>query len=364
MDKKETDRILAGCDRFLHGHYRHRLSPAESFEEILAKIDRDWQSDHYGQGDVISNFEKQMAEMLGKPAAVFMPSGTMCQQIALRIWSERKGSKNIGFHPKCHLEIHEQKGYQVLHSLNGVLIGQPDRLITMDDLGSVRDPLAALLLELPQREIGGQLPSWDELCAMTVWARKRGMAVHMDGARLWEIGPSYQRSYAEIAAVFDTVYVSFYKGLAGLAGAILAGPQDFIDEARIWQRRHGGNLIRLYPYILSAKIGLETHLPRMAEFHTRAVEIALRLSAIPEIEVTPDPPHAHMMHLYLRGDKERLVQAALALAEESKVWLFSSLGSSPMANYHMLELSVGDATLDLSVDEVGDLFAELFRRSS
>ena len=74
-----------------------------------------------------------------------------------------------------------------------------------------------MLLELPQRELGGTLPTWDELVAQVTWARERGAAVHLDGARLWEATPFYDQSYdkslANIAALFDTIYVSFYKGL-------------------------------------------------------------------------------------------------------------------------------------------------------
>ena len=104
------------------------------------------------------------------------------------------------------------------------------------------EPLAALVIELPQREIGGRLPSWDDLVAQVEHARSRGAAVHLDGARIWEAGPFYGRPLAEIAALFDSVYVSFYKGLGGLAGSMLLGEDDVITEARAWRQRHGGTL--------------------------------------------------------------------------------------------------------------------------
>ena len=69
-----------------------------------------WHADRYGEGALIGAFEARVAALLGKPAAVFMPSGTMAQQIALRIWSDRRGTRTVAFHPTCHLEIHEQKG--------------------------------------------------------------------------------------------------------------------------------------------------------------------------------------------------------------------------------------------------------------
>jgi threonine aldolase len=319
----------------------------------------DEQSDVYGEGAVIANFEREVAGLLGKEAAVFMPSGTMAQQIALRIWSERTGRRTVAFHPTCHLELHEHKGYQRLHGLHVQLVGNPHALLTLADLRGVSEPLAALLLELPQREIGGQLPTWDELVAQVAWARERGAAVHMDGARLWEAGPYYDRAYAEIAALFDTVYVSFYKGIGGISGAALAGPADVIAEARAWQVRHGGRLIRLYPYVLAARAGLRHRLPCFVHYHTRAIAIARVLSALPAVTLKPNPPQTHMMHVYLRGDPERMSAEALAIAREERVLLFRALRPTDLPDWWMFELSVGDGADALSDDEIVAYFARV-----
>jgi threonine aldolase len=186
----------------------------------------------------------------------------------------------------------------------------------------------------------------------------------MDGARLWESGPFYDRPYQEIAGLFDSVYVSFYKGLAGMTGAILSGTRDFIAEARIWQRRHGGNLFRMYPYVLTARRGLEQRLPRMADYHRKALEIAGALSAIPGIEITPNPPHTHMMHVYLKGDKERLERAALDVSRRTGVWLFGSLVPTALPGLQKLEVSAGDATLQISADEFRELFQSLLEMAA
>jgi threonine aldolase len=236
---------LERCERFLFGHGSSSIR--ERLAQLAEEAEPDEQPDRYGAGGVIADFEHEVAGLLGKEAAVFMPSGTMAQQIALHIWSERRGTPNVAFHPTCHLELHEQKGYAYLHGLRGVLVGDPRRLIALADLEAISEPLAALLLEQPQREIGGQMPAWDDLQAQVAWARGRNFALHLDGARLWESAPFYDRPYAEVAALFESVYVSCYKGLGSIAGAVLCGPADFIAEARVWQRRHGGNLISLYP---------------------------------------------------------------------------------------------------------------------
>ncbi|MGH9174104.1 MAG: threonine aldolase family protein, partial [Vicinamibacterales bacterium] len=216
---------------------------------------------------------------------------------------------------------------------------------------------------LPQREIGGQLPSWDELVATSEWARSRGIPLHMDGARLWECQPFYGRDYAEICALFDSVYVSFYKILGGLAGSALAGPADLIAAVPLWQHRHGGRIARVYPYIVSAQQGLHERLERLGAYHEKAVRIAATLGSLPGVEVVPDPPQTNMLHLYLRGDGDRLLAAATAIAEETGVFLIRSLRDSPLPTYRLFELTVGDATLDLPDELIRGLFEQLFERA-
>ncbi len=358
---ERAERALRGCNRFLTQHGLR--SPREVLLELAEAADPDVDPDRYGTGELINGFEAQIAELLGKEAAVFLPSGTLAQQIALRIWSERRGSPNIAMHSKNHLDLHEGYAYQRLHGLRGIVVGEPDRLLTLDDLESVAEPLAALLLELPQREIGGQLPTWDDLVAQTDWAHERGAATHMDGARLWESGPYYDRSYAEIAAPFDSVYVSFYKGLGGLTGAALAGPEEVIAEARVWQHRQGGRLLQLYPYVLSARLGLERRLGRMDDYHRRAVEIASDLAVFPQIAIVPNPPQTNMMHLYLKGDRDRLLAAAIEIAEETGIGVLRSLSPTPLPGYHKWEFTVGDATLALSREEITATIGALLERA-
>ena len=362
MDQAQVKSIRNACTRFVSGHYP--LSVPQMLTELLAAASPDLRADIYGQGDLINDFEKQIAGLLGKEAAVFMPSGSMAQPIALRIWSERKHSQHVAFHPTSHLELHEQKGYQLLHGLHGVLVGSSNQLMTLADLNRISEPLAALLIELPQREIGGQLPEWNDLLAMTNWARERGVALHLDGARLWECQPFYQRPYHEIAALFDTVYVSFYKILGGIAGAMLAGPADIMAEARIWQRRQGGNLVRLFPFVLAAKIGFEKRLPHMTAYRDKAVEIAHALAAIPQIDVVPNPPQVNMLHVFLRGPKDRLEAAALEIAQAQKVWLFNQpLAPTQIPDLNKFELTVGDAALDLDTNEIAALFRSIFEQA-
>lgn len=353
----ELGRISAGCDRYLSRHGDPSLS--ESLEGLVAEVREDDRSDFYGRGGVIAEFESEIAERLGKPAAVFMPSGTMAQQIAMRIHCDRSGIASIAYHPTSHLELHEQQGLVELHGIRARLCGNATSLMTAADLAALPGEVAAVLVELPQRELGGALPTWESLEELIGVARNREMMTHLDGARLWECEPYYGRSLAEIAAHFDSVYVSFYKILGGIAGAVLAGETEMIDEARLWQRRYGGNLVHLYPLVLSARAGLKQRSAKMRQYHERAVKIAAAISSVPGVSVTPNPPPANMMHVYIAADPAHVERENLAIAEQDKVLLFRSLRPCRVPQMACFEISVGDAAEAIADDELVRWFSRL-----
>ena len=362
-DEERFRAAVRGAERFLNA-WHGRPSMRERLAALAEATDEDERPDMYGAGERIERLEQRIAELVGSEAAVFMPTGTMAQQIALRIWSERRGTRTVAFHPTCHLELHEQKGYQLLHGLHGRLVGDPNRLIALADLEAIHEPVAALVLELPQREIGGLLPDWDDLVEQTSWARERGIALHLDGARLWETAPFYEREYDEIAGLFDSVYVSFYKDLGALAGAALAGDAELIQEARVWQRRHGGNVVTLHPFVVSAELAIDERLGRIASYVDHARAVAAALTTIEGVEVVPDPPQTPLFHVLLRGAGERLSDAALSVAEERKVFLFAEPSPTASPGWKRHEVLVGDATLALDPGEVRDLYAEILERAS
>jgi threonine aldolase len=315
--------------------------------------------DYYGVGGVVHDLEVRVAELLAKPAALFLPSGTMAQQIVLRILGERKGSKTVAFHPACHLDTHEERGYQQLHGLFAVPVGGRNEPLTVASLQEVHQPVGALLIELPQRDLGGVLPTWSELHAQVNWARERGAAVHLDGARLWESTPYFKRSPAAIAALFDSVYVSFYKGLGGISGCCVAGEKDLIDEVSTWRTRHGGRLYGLWPYAAAAMTGLERRLPLMAQYYRHAVAIGKALQGVPGVEVLPYPVQSPMMHLRLDVGVKELRDRALAIGRAEKIWTFARPFASEGASLQRIEFTVGDETLHFQPAEVCALVERL-----
>lgn len=357
-DAAAREQVQRSCTRFF-GHPPQTVR--QSLLEAAAAAQDDEYPDRYGGGELLESFEREIAQMLGKEAAVFMPSGTMAQQIALRIHCERRNVRTVALHPQSHLIVSENSALSRLHGLEPIPAGDRNRLYTLQDLRAVTERIGALLLELPERNIGGALRSWDELESIAAWAKDSGVALHLDGARLWESQPYYDKPLAEIAGPFDTVYVSFYKILGAIAGAALAGPKDVIDEARAWQWRHGGRLVQQYPMVVSARLGLKRYLPRVPQYCERARAIAKVLSEFENVRVTPDPPSTNMMHVYVRGECEQLLEAALHVAQETGVWMPAGWNMTAVPGYSMFELSCGEGSLSITDDEVRDLFSRLFQ---
>jgi len=298
-----------------------QLSMAQRLKDITALSEQYPETDVYGKGELVETFEKEVAQLLGQQSALFLPSGTMAQPMALRIWSDAKKCPHVAFHPTSHLQLHEQQGYHFLHQLKAQLIGATEKVITVNDLLTVKLPLAALLIELPMREIGGQLPTWNDLLAQKQWTKQNNVAFHLDGARLWSCTEYYQKSLAEIAGLFDSVYVSFYKDLDGISGAILAGSDEFIAQARVWARRYGGNLITLFPELLAAKKGLATHLPNMNNFVRKAAKIAAYFNATNTCQTIPQIPVTNMFHLEIKQADDILMEKVLQWSLENNVAL-------------------------------------------
>ncbi len=356
MTNEESRAIFHKCHRFLNGDYPAR--PAEELARLAQTAKKAEVPDNYGEGLLIESFEKEVAALLGKDAAVFMPSGTMAQVIAIRIYCDKKQNKKIAFHATSHLEIHEKHSYRELHGLTAEFLGESQRVLNAEDFNKSKLDFAAAIIEIPHRELGGTLPEWTELQAISLLCKKNGISLHMDGARLWESAPYYKKTYEEISSLFDSVYVSFYKGLGGIAGAALAGSRELITEAKIWQRRHGGNLVHLYPYVISARDGLKRQLPKMAMYHAKALEIAVALSSFPEIKIRPAIPHTNMMELTFEKSQIRMEEAFLKMAVDKKIAMFRKLNPTDKPHTCKAELTVGHATVDMKTSEIVGFFKE------
>ncbi|MBC8081292.1 MAG: low specificity L-threonine aldolase [Gorillibacterium sp.] len=337
------------------GHGRRNI---QVLKDAFQEMDGDLSSDMYGAGPVIEDFQETMAKLLGKESAVFFPSGTMAQQIALRIWCDQKDLKRVAYHPLCHLEIHEQDGLKELHQIEPILLADKDRLIRLEDVQSIPGEIACLLLELPQREIGGQLPEYRELEEISAYCRENGIKLHLDGARLFEILPYYKKTASEVCELFDSVYISFYKGIGAIAGAVLAGDEEFTRQSKVWKRRHGGDLISLYPYLLSSDYYMKLRLPRMQQYYEDAKELASLYNECQAVATLPIIPVSNMFHVHFNLPREKVESILITLYETMEVGMSSYLREVSETSCSF-EVSIGDRYSDIPKDTLKNAFKEL-----
>jgi threonine aldolase len=312
-----------------------------------------------GPNGPVACLERRVASLLGKEDALFFPSGTMAQQVALRIHADRRARRAFAAHPQSHLEVWEHRGCSAVHGLRCHPAGDRHRLMSLADLSIVGEPLAAVVWELPQRDIGGLLPEWEDLVAQTTAMREHGAAIHLDGARLWEAQTYYARPFPEITALFDTVYVSLYKGLQGTGGAVVAADAAVVAEARLWRRRLGGDIYDAWPLALAALHGLDTHLHRLPAHRDHAVAITTAITADGVARVVPDPPQTPLFHIHLPIGPAAAERAAGTLLADTGVELFGRVRSAPDPDRCSFEVSVGENAMAFTPGEVVTLIHQL-----
>ena len=265
-DKVRSDAVEATCTRRLSGHGKQSLQ--QKAQELADEASRGGEPDWYGTGGVVTEVEAQVCDLFGAEAAVLLPTGTMAQAIALRLHARDRDLPVVGMHPMSHPVLWEEDALTHLH---GVEIREDPEL---QDLSG----LAAVLVELPRRETGGHLMGFDELVTLSLRCADAGVALHLDGARLWQCGPAYApKTLGEVVRLADTTYVSLYKDLGGAAGALLVCGHDQAVEVRSWRHRQGGTTFGLWPHvdalITSEECGVAK--PGAAIFHCALGELGV-----------------------------------------------------------------------------------------
>ncbi|TVY99673.1 threonine aldolase [Trebonia kvetii] len=330
--------------------------PSQAFADLAracAELGVDeW--DTYGESGPVERLESELTELFGVQAAAFFPSGVMAQQAALRVHTDRAGTRKVALPDLSHLLVHEEDGPRLLHGLEISLLTRGFQPPAAQHVEAIPGRLGAVLVELPLRDAGCLLPSWEDLTALSEACRARGVALHFDGARIWESQPWFGRPLSEIAALADSLYVSFYKGLGGLAGAALLGPADFIAEARLWRRRHGGTVYRLTAEAVSALAGLRDQLPNIPAAVAWARAFAAELPSF--IAVQPGVPHTNQFHVYAAGSADAVNERVLAIIEERRIG-FPAWHPAQEPGRITTEFAVTGAALALDPAEMAALVA-------
>lgn len=347
-----------------HGVWCPRATLATHLRELADFADAHSQAtnalewDSYGERGPVAALEQRVAGLLGTQDAAYFPSGVMAQQIALRIWTDRLGSRRVALPDVSHLIVHEEDGPQIIHGLEFLSLTTGTVTPTARDVEAIPGELGAILIELPLRDAGYLLPTWDDLVAVSQACRSRGVPLHLDGARLWESTPRLGHELPEIVALADSVYVSFYKGLGALSGACLAGDADFVSEARLWRRRMGGTVWTTAPHALSALDGLGRALPRMGELYDYSRRLAAALQH-KGVRTFPTVPHTNAFRVFLERDCELIRAEVVRRLEADRLALPFGWRAAEVPGWCFTELTVTEPLLLEDVDQVAQWFVEL-----
>ena len=350
--------LRSKCTAFVDGFPFH--SPSEELKLASAWCEQNnVEHDLHGEGGAVALLENRVAQVLAKPAAVFMPNGLMAQQVALRIHGGAAPLPRVGMHPLCQLALEKEQACCWGIDVQAELLGRPHRSLTAADLDTHPEALAAVSVELSARGMGGQSPTWDELAGIKAWAGTRGAKLHLDGVCLWESGAWYRKSYADIADGFDSVHVSTSRGLGGVAGAVLAGDMAFIEQARLWRRRMSGSLHRLGPLAASAAFRFDERLRMMPALFTRTETVVAALSQIRGLRVHPAAPQSNMFHLHVDAPADSVIHARNLIARRDGIWLFDHVCPSATPGLSVAEIYVGENLLAIADDVVTRAFRQL-----
>ena len=254
----------------------------------------------------VNRLQELVAELLGKDAALFLPSGTMCNQVAFSVHC--RAGDEILLHETAHPLLYEAGGAAALiGAVFRPLAGERGRFTAEQVREAVRPPVhymprsRAVSIEQTANIVGGVCWPLGQVEAVGAAARELGLAVHMDGARLMNAVVATGTPARAFAAQVDSVWLDLTKGLGAPVGAVLAGSRAFIEEAWIHKQRLGGAMRQAGIIAAAGIYALEHHVDRLAEDHERARRLAGGLADVRGIAVDPDRVETNIVIFDVRG---------------------------------------------------------------
>ena len=250
--------------------------PSPGMREAIAKAEVG--DDVLGDDPTVQLLERRMAKVLGKEAALYVPSGTMSNITALL--SQTSPGDEVILDRRSHIFNYEAGGASVLGGIQLFPTDGPAGLLPVDDLPSfvrppnIHHPRTSLVsVENTHNRAGGRVYPFDQLDAVSRFARERGLRLHMDGARLANASVKTGVPFERYGALADSVTFCFSKGLGAPVGSILVADAKTIEKARVWRKRLGGGMRQAGVLAAACLYALDHNVGRLAEDHAKAARI-------------------------------------------------------------------------------------------
>ena len=287
--------------------------------------------DVFGDDLTVQGLERRVADLAGKEAGLFVPSGTMGNQLAIHALTAP--GEQLVLDSLSHIFLYEQAGvaanagllaHTVRSERTGMTPAQIDEAFEEDPEDDHVPRTTLVCVENTHNRHGGAIVSLESLKALATHARDRGARVHMDGARLWNASVATGTPLREWAAVADTVMMCFSKGLGAPIGSILIGPADVVRRARRLRKRWGGAMRQVGILAAACLYALDHHVDRLAEDHENARFLAEGLAQIAGVTIDPSRVETNIVIFQLEDavkTSEELRDAGVQLTRMDTRWM-------------------------------------------
>jgi threonine aldolase len=311
--------------------------PTPAMREAMARADVG--DDQYGEDPSINRLQERVAAMLGHEAALWFPTGTMADQVAIRTLT-RPGDELLAAR-EAHILWHEAGGTSATSGVQVTEVGPGDGRFSVADLLAARKPVAAMYpratlasVENTHNRAGGVVIDVATSAAIADAARANDLASFLDGARLWNAAIALGVPAADLASPFNVVAVSFSKGLGAPGGSMLAGSRAFITAATRYRRMAGGAMRQVGIFAAAADYALDHHYERLADDHANARLLADRLAASPAIELDPAAVQTNIV-VFRLADGAPDAPTVVAVAREAGVLIVAFSARTIRAVTHL-----------------------------
>ncbi|MBV9082701.1 MAG: aminotransferase class I/II-fold pyridoxal phosphate-dependent enzyme [Acidobacteriaceae bacterium] len=321
--------------------------------------------DVYSDDPTVRLLEEKTAALLGKEDAVYMVTGTMTNQVAIRAHTEPGDA--VLFDQNAHVYLLEGGAPASMSGVLPRLLPGVRGIFTPEDViaalgmphpffpATIPAPVKLLCVENTHNIGGGSIWPLEQMEAVAEVARGHGLAVHLDGARLWHASAKTGITEARYAAAFDTVSVCFSKALGAPVGSCLAAPKAFVARARRFKQQFGGGFRQAGIIAAGALYALEHHRSRLNEVHNRAAAFARMIASYPEIDIVPATVETNIVRFRLRG------VAAGAFVDEAHRVGVHMLPSGPNAVRAVFYLDIAESDVERASELVGEALRNVER---
>jgi threonine aldolase len=324
--------------------------PSDAMRQAMAAAEVG--DDVYGDDPTVNSLEERLAAMFGHKAGLFCPTGSLANQLAIRTLV--KPGEELLVETRSHIVRAELGAAATFSGITTRTWPSTDGLLKADDALAIAHENAgpylvstkAIAVENTHNFGGGTVQPIDEIAKLSSAARARGIAMHLDGARIWNAHVASGVSFSEYGKHFDTISVCLSKGLGAPIGSVMLSTKERVAEARIWRKRYGAGMRQVGIIAAAAHYALDQNIDRLAEDHGRAKKIAIALAAIDSSLVDPSKVHTNIVGLELSTIGMTAADLT-ARCKEAGLWI-SALG--PHYARLVTHLDFDDAQCDQAIE--------------